>query len=515
MNYARRLALSVCAAAVLLALSATSDRPGLAASPIANPVPAPIPQGDIQVQLQTVASGLTAPVWGTFAPGDTQRLFVADQTGVAWAVQLDTGVKTVFLDVTSRLVPLGVFGPGTFDERGLLGLAFHPNYATNGLVYTFTTEPVSVTADFTTVSPGTANSQSVVAEWQVPSPSNPLSVVNPDSRRELLRIDKPQFNHNGGGLEFGPDGLLYISVGDGGGADDQDGQPFIGGPVVGHGPDGNGQNTSVVLGKMLRIDPGGSNSANGKYGIPASNPFVSQPGFAKEIFAYGLRNPWRFSFDQLTGAMYIADVGQNKLEEIDLGASGANYGWRHKEGSFFFDPNGTGPGFVTDVDPGVPAGLTDPIAQYDHDEGLAIIGGFIYRSAAIPALSGKYVFGDFARTFGGNGRLFYLEGSQPTEFDLFNQAGFDLAVLGFGQDASGNIYVLANEPGTPSGTSGVVLKLASPPVGGVVSLLTGSSSSGQPLGDQTTLLLAASIGVLFAMSVPAWFGWRRRRQRAA
>ena len=285
----------------MLALLAGLSSP--ASAQLADPIPGSIAQGSIPVTLQTVATGLTAPNWGTFAPGDSERLFVTDQDGILWAIDLVTGNKTAFLDLSSQLVTLGIFGSGSFDERGLLGVAFHPNYATNGLLYTYTSEPVSGPADFSTMPPSTtANHHSVITEWQVPNPINPASVVNPSSERELLRIDEPQFNHNAGALNFGPDGRLYISLGDGGGADDLDGQDFFGGPMIGHGS-GNGQDTSNVLGTILRINPSGSNSANGQYGIPNDNPFVGQAGFLDEIYAYGLRNPFRFSFDSATGSM--------------------------------------------------------------------------------------------------------------------------------------------------------------------------------------------------------------------
>ena len=166
-----------------------------------------------------------------------------------------------------------------------------------------------------------ANHQTVIAEWQVPNPTDPTSVVDPTTIRELLRIDQPQFNHNAGGLNFGPDGMLYISLGDGGGADDVDGQESLGIPMVGHGT-GNGQDTGTILGSILRIDPLGSNSANGKYGIPVDNPLFGNPDAVAEIFAFGFRNPFRFSFDQETGEMYIADVGQNDNEEVSLGVAG-------------------------------------------------------------------------------------------------------------------------------------------------------------------------------------------------
>jgi glucose/arabinose dehydrogenase len=427
-------------------------------APLDDPIPGPIPLGDIPVKLETVAAGLTAPNWGTFAPGDSGRLFVTDQDGILWAIDLASGDKSVFADVSGLLVELGAFGPGTFDERGLLGVAFHPDYTNNGLLYTYTSQPVDGPADFSTIPPGaTANHQSVITEWQVPAPGNPASVVDPSSRRELLRIDEPQFNHNAGALNFGPDGMLYISLGDGGGRDDQG---------VGHGTSGNGQDPSTVLGSFLRIDPRGNNSANGRYGIPADNPFVGLPGFAEEIYAYGFRNPFRFSFDMDNGDLYVGDVGQGDIEEVDVVVAGGNYGWRVKEGSFCFEPNGDDRGFVFDQDPcpNEPAGLIDPVAQYDHDEGIAIIGGFVYRGTEIPELAGKYVFGDLSQQFSGNnGRLFYLEGSEVREFPIVDSAQEDLglSLLGLGQDANGEIYVLANSTGIPFESTGVVLKIVS------------------------------------------------------
>jgi glucose/arabinose dehydrogenase len=335
---------------------------------------------------------------------------------------------------------------------------------------------VNGAADFSTMPPLTvANHQSVVREWHVNDPTNPASVVDPLSARVVLRIDEPQFNHNGGGLNFGPDGMLYISIGDGGAADDQDGEATESGPAVGHGPNGNGQNLGSILGKILRIDVSGSNSANGKYGIPADNPFVGQVGALGEIFAYGFRNPFRFSFDRTMGDLWVGDVGQNSIEEVDVVRGGGNYGWRIKEGSFFFDPNGTDPGFVTKMKPGgVPSDLIRPVSQYDHDEGIAIIGGFLYRGSAIPELQGRYVFGDLARHFASDGRLFFLKRknvvrnngrvgrSVPAEFLLDGQPALGLFLLGFGEDASGELYVLANGTGTPGGTTGVILKIVPP-----------------------------------------------------
>ena len=438
-------------------LTLTVAGSAVAQDPLEDPIPEPIAEGQIPVMLETVAEGMTAPNWGTAVPGCASlkgRLVVTDQDGILWAVNLATGEKSVLLDVSDRLVSLGVAGPGTFDERGFLGVAFHPKFADNGLLYTYTSEPVAGPADFSTMPEGeTPNHQSVVLEWQIPEPCNPDAVVDPDSARELLRIDEPQFNHDAGALTFGPDGMLYIALGDGGAADDQG---------VGHVPGGNGQDPSNILGSIIRIDPQGSNAANGEYGIPADNPFVGEPSFVEEIFAYGLRNPFRFSFDARTGEMLIADVGQNDIEEISVGVAGGNYGWRLKEGSFCFDPNGSDPGFVYECEPGeVPPDLIDPIAEYDHDEGIAIVGGFVYRGEEIPPLRGRYVFGDYFHPASGSGRLFYLQkDNRILEFPLVGQDALGLSVLGFGQDVSGELYVLVNETGTPFGDTGVVLRIA-------------------------------------------------------
>jgi glucose/arabinose dehydrogenase len=426
-----------------------------------DPIPTPI-QGGLSVGLATVATGLTAPNWGTFAPGFTDRLFVTDQNGILWAVDLATGARTVFLDVSSRVVPTG--------ERGLLGVAFHPAYQSNGLVYTYTSELTATPIDFPLPPGVTPDHVSVVTEWLVPQPGDPAGVIDPTSGRVVLSFAQPQANHNGGALTFGPDDRLYISLGDGGAGDDQ-------GP--GHSPQGNGQDPGNPLGAILRIDPDGADSANGQYGVPAENPFFPGgpgpfggpngclDGVCDEIFAFGFRNPFRLSFDSATGDLYAADVGQHFVEEVDLVRRGGNYGWPVKEGSFCFDPNGTGPGFVTDnPDPtcGQPTlGLIDPIAQYDHNEGDAVIGGFVYRGSSIPELRGRYIFGDLTR-----GRLFALErwdrlqegqAGSGVITELQDQPDLSFSLLGFGLDASGAIYALGTQA-----TTGVILKIVpSPP----------------------------------------------------
>jgi hypothetical protein len=460
---------------------------------------APIqPLSGIPVELTRVAAGFTSPLKGKTAPGEPGRLYVVDQVGQLWAVDLARGTKTLFLDVSSRLVPLGVDGPGSYDERGFLGVAFHPSYRKNGKLYTWTSEPNHGPPTFPTTLPKThaADHQNVLAEWRARSPGNPGAGVDPHSRRELMRIDWPQFNHDAGDLTFGPDDKLYVPTGDGGGTDDEDnGEDFddlvLGhpAPVVGH-DHGNAQKLNRILGKILRIDVDGHNSGNGCYGIPRDNPFVNRGGAFDEIYAYGFRHPYRISFDRATGVLYAADVGQNDLEEVDLVVSGGNYGWHLKEGALCFDPAGDQPGIATPTCPrNLPANLIDPVAQYDTDtEGHAIIGGFVYRGSTIPDLVGHYFFGDWSAVFndtGANnyGRLFYLQqkkltpghladikevknfAEEATELGLTEPArppaAFEqtLAVTGFGQDDSGEIYLLGNKIGFPVGNDGVVLKL--------------------------------------------------------
>jgi glucose/arabinose dehydrogenase len=474
-------------------------------TPLADPIPGTIPQSPVKVALKTIMSGLVSPVAAAVAPGDRHHLYVADQTGKLWRLAIDNrgdrGMEErdddhdgdrsddrsddrsnsaagfqrqpeLFLDVSRLLVKLGL-GPTKYDERGLLGIAFHPQFRFNGLFYTFTSQPVKGRADFSTLPRGVApNCQSVITEWRVKYPGRHGSPVDLGSSRELVRIDKPQFNHNGGALAFGPDQMLYVSLGDGGGADDQG---------VGHVPGGNGQSLAPgnVLGKILRIDPLGRNSANGKYGIPPDNPFVGKTG-ANEIFAYGFRNPFRMSFDAY-GRLLVGDVGQNNVEEVDIVTAGENYGWRVKEGTFLFDPDGpnsdtdpdVGKGFVYADSPGMPASLIDPIAQYDHADGpdlpetrIAVIGGFVYRGHKLDELRGQYVFGDYSGEASKTpeGHLFILGRNNRIENLVpVNRNPLNMAVLGFGQDHRGELYLLANGTGTLLGKTGVVMKITPAP----------------------------------------------------
>jgi glucose/arabinose dehydrogenase len=433
-------------------------------------LPGAIQPGTIHVGLQPIASGLVAPVFATSMPGDTSDLFVVDQAGKIDVIHDGVLQATPFLDITSleSAIPLN---PG-YDERGLLGLAFAPGFndsASPGFhtVYTYQSEPAGTApADFAPAS-GTVtsgiNHQNVLVQWKV-SAGNPL-VIDPSTRKDILREDHPALNHNGGTIMFGPEGDLYLAIGDGGTANDAGN---------GHLADGNAQSLSVIMGKMIRIDPNGTNSANGKYGIPADNPFVSTPGALPEIYAYGLRNPYKFSFD--AGRLIEADVGQNNVEEVNLITSGGNYGWAVKEGTFLFNRTGANAGTVGANSPGSPAGLIDPIMEYDHTAGTAVIGGFVYHGSLIPQLDGKYVFGDFSNgpfSAPGNGRLFYADLTTDQIFEFNMDVPLGLWLKGFGEDANGEIYVLASTKLGPSGNTGVVLELVPEP--GAIGILAAAS----------------------------------------
>ncbi len=464
---------------------------------ITNAIPEKIQKSSITIDLQPFADGFVSPL-GMAAPDDgTGRLFVYDQTGVVQIVS-SNGVKMAgnLLDVRARMVTLNT----NYDERGLIGLATHPNFAQKPFIYTYTSEPNGPMADFMIMTGAgeTNNCQSVIAEWKIDA--NDPNKVDPASRREILRMDKPQSNHNGGTIRFGPDGFLYFTIGDGGEADDQ-GQ--------GHSPGGNAQDKTKILGKIVRINVDARTSSNGKYGIPQDNPFVGQAGVVQEIFAYGLRNPYTFSFDKQTGDILLADVGQNDVEEVDKIVKGGNFGWPIKEGSFFFDPNGTNNGFVTTVPVRVvPADLIDPIAQFDHDEGAAIVGGYVYRGGAISNLVGKYLcasWGDFATS---DGRLFVMEGSQLKELRIgVDDHGLGMWVKGFGEDRNGEVYVFGSIDLGPTGTSGVMLKLApagTAPHSSNSYRLSNLVSDLPNIAANTDTNLANPWGLAFGPTTPFW-----------
>ncbi|HZP21295.1 MAG TPA: PQQ-dependent sugar dehydrogenase [Bauldia sp.] len=330
---------------------------------------------------EVVAEGVGEPVDLT-APAGDPRLFVADKGGRILIIKDRAVLPQPFLDI-GKLVSGG-------SEQGLLGLVFHPDYARNGRFF----------VDYTNVDGDTR-----VVEYRV---SRNADVADPGSAKVILAIDQPYANHNGGWLAFGPDGFLYVGMGDGGSGGD---------------PHGNGQNTGVLLGKILRIDV----DRGEPYAIPPGNPFAGGGG-APEVFLYGLRNPWRAAFDG--NRLYIADVGQNMYEEVDVldlaSAAGANLGWNRMEGLHCFRPR-------SGCDR---SGLVLPVFEYDHGKGCSITGGFVYRGKAMPALAGRYFFADYCT--GEVASFRYRDGKAGDVVSL----GVTDSVTSFGRDAAGELYIL-------------------------------------------------------------------------
>ncbi len=439
--------------------------PTALAAALASPAAAITP-GDIAIELELVASGLTSPVWATHAGDGSGRLFIVDQAGLIRIVDAGgTLLPTPFLDLTAEIVAVNP----QFDERGLLGIAFHPNYENNGRFFVRYSRPRTGVKGEPCFGTGRGCHEEILAEYSVsmgdPDVADPAGTI-------LFRVDEPQFNHNGGGIEFGPDGFLYFTLGDGGGAHDG-----LADTPPSHGPIGNGQNIETPLGAILRIDVDSAPTPPLLYAIPAGNPFADATG-ADEIYAYGMRNPYRFSFDNGPGGtnrLFLGDVGQAIFEEVNIVELGGNYGWVTREGAHCFDPMNPGvpPAMCAMTGPlGEP--LIDPIAEYDHDDGLAIVGGFVYRGSRFPALQGIYVFGDFSTTFvPGDGRLFYLDAdavalgggglAEVFEFRIGQQNNpLDLYLFGFGEDEDGELYITVSSNLGPSGTSGQVFRIAPP-----------------------------------------------------
>ncbi|HEU4748816.1 MAG TPA: PQQ-dependent sugar dehydrogenase [Gemmatimonadaceae bacterium] len=414
----------------------------------------------LTIDVELIAEGLTSPIQIVSADDRTGRLFIIDQAGTIRIVT-EEGVllPTPFLDVTSRLVPLRP----NFDERGLLGLAFHPKYAQNGRFFVFYSAPLRPGA------PAGYDHTARISEFRVSA--NP-DVADPLSERVILEVDKPQFNHNGGTVAFGKDRNLYISIGDGGGANDvglghvEDWYPDNGG--------GNGQDKEAnLLGNILRIDI----DKGTPYGIPADNPFVGKPGL-DEIWATGLRNPYRISFDTRKGhRLFAGDAGQGRWEEVSLIERGGNYGWNVKEGTHCFDAenNQVEPESCPDAEPdGTP--LRDPIIEYANSAqpggiGVTVIGGNVYRGNTIKSLKGMYVFGDFSRRFfPPDGTLLAAReeasGLWPIrELRVASSANGRLNdyILGFGVDDKGEVYVGGKDVLGPSGNTGKVYRLIPAP----------------------------------------------------
>lgn len=414
----------------------------------------PIAPGPIGADVQLLASGLTSPVTGTHAADGSGRLFVVDQIGLIRIIESDgTLRKTAFLDLRTELPTLNP----NFDERGLLGLAFHPDYATNGRFFVRHSAPREGGPDDPCTSSSRGCHAELLVEYQV-SASDP-NVADPSTRRELLRIDEPEFNHNSGHVAFGPDGMLYVTFGDGGGANDG-----LDNPLLPHGPIGNGQNPATILGSMLRLDVDSPPDPGKAYATPADNPFVDTPEVLDEIYAYGFRNPYRFSFDENNGMLIVADVGQALYEEIDVVWPGMNFGWAVREGYSCFDPFNPSTPPDTCATTGTVLGdpLIDPVAAYDHTEGIAVVGGFVYRANSASPAYGHYFFGDYSRDFGATGRLFVLDSlAGGGTISEIIPAGGPLAryVLGFGHDESGALFALVSSNRGPGGSGGEVYRM--------------------------------------------------------
>lgn len=345
---------------------------------------------EIGIELQEVAAGFEQPLYATHAGDGSGLLYVVEQTGAVRIVSGGRVQAEPFLDLSERVV-VGA-------EQGLLGLAFHPSFEDNGRLFVNYTD---------------LDGNTVVAEYQGEG-----GRADASSERVLLTIDQPFSNHNGGALAFGPDGHLYIATGDGGSAGD---------------PMGNGQSLGTLLGKLLRIDVDAT-TGDLPYGIPDDNPFAGRDGARSEIWAYGLRNPWRFSFDAATGELWIGDVGQTELEEIDNsgGGRGVNFGWNVMEGNACYEP---------------PSGcnrseLELPAAQYSHDLGCSVTGGYVYRGRAQRALRGVYFFSDYC-----SGTIWGLDAAEPGA-GVVRLLESERAVSSFGTDEAGELYLTDLGSGT-------------------------------------------------------------------
>ena len=408
------------------------------------------PASALDVKLEEVASGLQHPLLLVSPPGDDRR-FIIEQIGTIKVLQPD-GEMSTFLDIKEMIIPL----VPEFDERGLLGLAFHPDYKNNGLFYISYSIPLHGTANLGNLL--FFSHKNVIAERRV-SKSDP-NKADAGYSRAISTIDWPQFNHNGHWIGFGPDGMLYASMGDGGYANDYG---------LGHNPvTGNGQDLGTKHGKILRIDV---NSAEG-YAIPKDNPFVGNKDALDEIWAYGFRNPWRCSFDMGgNNDLICSDVGQNSYEEIDVVKKGGNYGRRVKEGTHCFDyqaPNDEPASCET-------KGMIDPVVEYnncsgnpDGCKGISITGGYVYRGTH-KAWDGMYFFGDWSKNFVfKDGQLFVAKMTgmkwAMEKVNVTNMPGWNSYVLSFGQDSKGEIYVMATDltgpvPGGPAGGLDKIYKI--------------------------------------------------------
>jgi glucose/arabinose dehydrogenase len=347
-----------------------------------------------QVTTELFASGLDRPVYMVAAPGDPDTFYVIEQEGAIRIIEDGILLPTPFLDID----PLVTNGTSGGNEQGMLGLAFNPDYETSGRFFVYYIG---------------AGSDTYIVEYKR-SAADPY-IADPASARTIMTIDQPFSNHNGGWMDFGPDGYLYIGTGDGGSSND---------------PGNRASQLTFLLGKLLRIDVSDDQVP---YTVPADNPFVGVSGALPEIWAYGLRNPWRTSFDQMTGDLWIADVGQNSREEVNFqpasSTGGEHYGWRCREG-FIENPSFSG------CTSSLPAGVVDPVHDYSHTGGrCSITGGYMYYGCAVPEFEGKYIFGDYC-----SGDIYTLDPANGNSVVAVADQGF--GVSAFAQDSQGEIYVL-------------------------------------------------------------------------
>lgn len=356
-------------------------------------IPPPIGPPNVRIQQVLPQISLSFPVGLSQAPNDNTRWFALERTGRVRVFDNNVnGMLLTFLDIRARV-------DASANEAGLLGIAFHPDFANNGevfLSYTRTAAPF----------------ESVISRFRSLDNNQTL---DPNSEEIIITVLQDFQNHNGGNIVFGPDGYLYAGFGDGGSGGD---------------PLGRAQDTTNLLGSIIRIDVEGGTP----YAIPADNPFAQNPacvqgfgGPCPEIFAWGLRNPWRFSFDRRAGTLWAGDVGQADWEEVDVIEVGNNYGWNSREGAHCYPPSSSN----------CPMSFVDPITEYDHSVGISITGGFVYRGSAIPPLQGFYVFGDF-----GSGRIWAVAADSPIGTAAVEIGDTNLAISSFGEGSDGELYVL-------------------------------------------------------------------------
>ncbi len=370
----------------------------------------------INFNLLEICKGLTSPVAMDFAPDGSNRLFICEQKGIIKIVKNGSLLNTPFLDITKRTDKLNF----AYSEKGLLGIAFHPEYKINRRYFIYYSAPTSQSG---------MDHDGVLAEYK----ASPNPDISSTQEKIILRIPQPEGNHNGGQIAFGPDGYLYLGLGDGGGGGDK------------HGQNGNAQDINSLLGKILRIDI----NTGDAYSIPKDNPYVGKDG-RDEIWAIGLRNPWKFSFEEITGRIFCADVGQNKWEEVNIIKKAGNYGWRIMEGFHCFNP---------EKDCNM-SGLEMPIHEYNRATGISAIGGFMYRGKNYPSLHGAYIFGDWS------GKIYYLREDVPGEWTRYDPMinaektnDLNQKINSFGRDADGNIYLLIQKLYGPFSKTGSLVKI--------------------------------------------------------